>query len=33
VIIEEVMDELKGLEVQREETNSKLNDYLKELGY
>ena len=30
---EEVMDELKGLEVQREETNSKLSDYLKELGY
>ena len=33
VIIEEVMDELKGLETQREETNSKLSNYLKELGY
>jgi type I restriction enzyme M protein len=33
VIIEEVMQELKGLEAQREETNSKLSDYLKELGY
>ena len=33
VIIEEVMDELKGLEAKREETNSKLSDYLKELGY
>ena len=33
VIIEEVMNELKGLEAQREETNSKLSDYLKELGY
>ena len=33
VIIDEVMDELKGLETQREETNSKLSDYLKELGY
>ena len=33
VIIEEVMDELKGLEAQRKETNSKLSNYLKELGY
>jgi type I restriction enzyme M protein len=33
VIIEEVMDELKGLEAQREETNSRLSGYLKELGY
>jgi type I restriction enzyme M protein len=33
VIIEEVMDELKDLEAQRENTKSKLNDYLKELGY
>ena len=33
VIIEEVMDELKDLQLQREETNSKLSDYLKELGY
>jgi type I restriction enzyme M protein len=33
VIIEDVLDELKGLEAQREEINSKLSDYLKELGY
>ena len=33
VIIEEVMLELKDLETQREETNSKLSNYLKELGY
>ena len=33
VIIEEVMDELKSLESQSEETNINLNAYLKELGY
>ena len=33
VIIEDVVQELKVLEAQREETNSKLSDYLKELGY
>ena len=33
VIIEEVMQELKDLETQRAVTNSKLSDYLKELGY
>ena len=33
VIIEEVMDGLKDLETQRALTNSKLSNYLKELGY
>ena len=33
VIIEEVVQELKVLEAQRAATNSKLSDYLKELGY
>ena len=33
VIIEDVLKDLGELENQREETNSKLNTYLKELGY
>ena len=32
VIIEDVLKDLGELENQREETNSKLNSYLKELG-
>ena len=33
VVLEDVLQELSELETQREQTNTKLNTYLKELGY